>query len=158
MKTKINEALPALIPEFPYEIAGQQFTLRFDVNINKTKKGIKLQFVNDNLPQDIRMKQDLANKISAELQQRFGDAQLQILLDLENPYNNVIGFLIPLPSLANYMMEHVFQGEAAPPEEAPAEETPEQGEEEQPAEELPAEETPAEEPMKETLMRRAGLK
>jgi hypothetical protein len=34
MRTNLSEALPALIPEFPVEIAGHHLTLRFDVNIN----------------------------------------------------------------------------------------------------------------------------
>jgi hypothetical protein len=85
MKRKINENLPPLIPEYPVEIAGQSLTLRFDVNINKTKKGVKLQFVMKDVPQDPRELQNLANQIGTELQQKFADAGLQIVYDVENP-------------------------------------------------------------------------
>ena len=153
MKKNLNEALPSLIPEVPVEIAGHHLTLRFDVNINKTKKGVKLQFVMKDVPQDPRELQTMANQIGSELQQMFGEADLQIIYDVENPYRNVVGFLLPLPSLSNYIIKHVLKHESAP---APAPE--EGGEEEEPKEELPAKETPGEEPMKELMMRRAGIK
>jgi hypothetical protein len=61
---------------------------------------------------------------------------------------NVVGFLLPLPSLADFIMKNVLKGE-------PSEETPK----ELPAkEEPPAEEPPAEEPVKEIFMKRAGLR
>jgi hypothetical protein len=153
MKKNLNESLPALIPEYPVEIAGHHLTLRFDVNINKTKKGVKLQFVMKDVPSDPRELQTMANEIGAELQQTFGEAGLQIMYDVENPYKNVVGFLLPLPSLANYIIKHVLKGHGAESEQAP-----EQGGEEAPAQELPAKEVPGEEPMKEWMMKIAGLR
>ena len=153
MKKNINENLPPMIPEYPVEIAGQSLTLRFDVNVNKTKKGVKLQFVMKEVPQDPRALQDLANKIGTELQEKFASAGLQIIYDVENPYKNVVGFLLPLPSLAEFIMKNVLQGDVADnkSEELPAKEEP-------PAE-VPAEQPPAEEePVKEIFMKRAGLK
>jgi hypothetical protein len=156
MKTRINEALPPLIPEYPVEIAGHHLTLRFDVNINKTKKGVKLQFVMKDVPSDPRQAQQMANEIGTELQQKFGDDGLQIIYDVENPYKNVIGFLLPLPSLADYLIRHVVKGEGG--EEVTADQ-PAQGEEVPEKEPLPAKETPPnEEPVREIMMRRAGLK
>ena len=157
MKTTINEALPPLIPEYPVEIAGHHLTLRFDVNINKTKKGVKLQFVMKDVPSDPREAQQMANEIGTELQQKFGDDGLQIIYDVENPYKNVVGFLLPLPSLADYLIKHVLKKEDS--EEVVADE-PAQEEEEAPEKQsLPAKETaPNEEPVREIMMRRAGLK
>jgi len=154
MRSKLNEAMPSLVPEFPVEIAGHHLTLRFDVNINKTKKGVKLQFVMNDVPTDPRQAQEMANEIGTELQEKFGQSNLQIVYDVENPYRNVIGFLIPLPSLANYLMKNVFKGgedtTQKPEEEVPAEE---------PQQELPAQELPpSDEPIKERLMRIAGIK
>lgn len=153
------EALQAAITEYPgIEIAGQTFTLRMDVNNNRTKKGIKLQFVSNDLPQDIRQRQQLANNIGTELQRNFGDANLQVILDLENPYNNVIGFLIPLPSIANYIMAAGFPDtnqqtqQQDTPEEEPIEDQPEA----LPAEEVPA--TEEDEDLKEMMKWRAGIK
>ena len=149
MRTNLSEALPPMIPEFPVEIAGHHLTLRFDVNINKTKKGVKLQFVMNDIPQDPREAQQLASEIGTELQQKFGDAGLQIVYDVENPYKNVVGFLLPLPSLADYLIKNIFQS----------------GEEGQmtpktPAEALPAKETPPseEDQLREMMRNRAGLK
>ncbi len=154
MKNRIKEAMQPLVPEFPVNIAGHKLTLRFDVNINKTKKGVKLQFVLPQVPEDPRKLQDLANEIGSELQEKFGQHNLQIVYDLENPYRNVIGFLVPLPSLADFMINTVLKGNS---EEVEVD----QGEEEvvEPEEELPpAEQEPQEEPVKEIFMRRAGLK
>lgn len=150
MRNNLNEALPSLIPEFPVEIAGHHLTLRFDVNINKTKKGVKLQFVMKDVPTDPREAQTMANEIGTELQQKFGQAGLQITYDVENPYRNVVGFLLPLPSVADFIIKNVLKGDTAQPEQAPGEELPA-------AEELPAEEVPGEEPLKERMMRIAGI-
>ena len=158
---QITEKLQALIPEYPINIAGKDFTLRLDVNTNKTKKGIKLQFVSNDLPQDVRQKQRLANQIGTELQTKFGEAGIQVILDLENPYNNVIGFLIPLPSIANYIVGVGFpelnKGQQTQPEQEPEAEV----ETELEAEALPAEETPPSEEdqdIKEMFKWRAGIK
>ena len=142
MKRRISEALPAAIPEYPVEIAGQSLTLRFDVNVNKTKKGVKLQFIMKSVPEDPREAQDLANAIGTELQQKFADAGLQIIYDTENPYKNVVGFLLPLPSLAEYIMKYVLKGEPEAETELPAKE----------------EEPVDDQSVKEIFMQRAGIK
>lgn len=157
MRATLKEALPAMIPEYPVEIAGHHLTLRFDVNINKTKKGVKLQFVLKDVPQDPRQLQQMANEIGTELQEKFAAANMQIIYDVENPYKNVIGFLLPLNSLANSIIKNVFKGDMGGEEEVPAKEPPA----EEPAGEMPAQElppAPEEEPMKEWIMRMAGLK
>lgn len=155
MRATLKEALPAMIPEYPVEIAGHHLTLRFDVNINKTKKGVKLQFVLKDVPQDPRKLQQMANEIGTELQEKFAAANMQIVYDVENPYKNVIGFLLPLPSLANSIIKNVFKGEMGG-EEPSGEEMPAQEPEQQmPAQELPPAE---EEPIKEWMKRMAGLK
>ena len=161
MRTTLAEALPALIPEYPVQIAGHHLTLRFDVNINKTKKGVKLQFVMNDVPQDPRQAQQMANEIGTELQQKFGDADMQVIYDVENPYKNVIGFLLPLPSLADYIIKHVLQGEGGEEGQmvpkTPAAKEP--AAEEKP-EALPATEQPpsGEDQVREIMMNRAGLK
>lgn len=151
----LNESLPALIPEYPVEIAGHHLKLRFDVNVNKTKKGIKLQFVLDQVPEDPRQLQNLANEIGTELQEKFAAHNIQVIYDTENPYKNVVGFLIPLPSISNFIMTSVLKGEDTAPEKpAP------QGEEAPEAEELPAQEEPPADldALRERLTNLAGLK
>lgn len=159
MRTNLSEALPPMIPEFPVEIAGHHLTLRFDVNINKTKKGVKLQFVMNDIPQDPRQAQQLANEIGTELQQKFGDAGLQVVYDVENPYKNVIGYLLPLPSLADYLIKNVFKSEE---EGEMTQQTPAADSQEEPAAQpLPDKEqapAPEEDQVREIMMNRAGLK
>ncbi len=110
----------------------------------------------NDVPQDPRQAQQLANEIGTELQQKFGAADMQVIYDVENPYKNVIGFLLPLPSLADYIIKHVLKGEGGG-QMVPKE--PAKGEEEAP-EQLPAQETPPtpEDQVKEIMMNRAGLK
>ena len=161
LENLLNEAMPALIPEYPVNIAGQSMTLRFDVNVNKTKKGIKLQFVMANVPTDPREIQQLTNEIGAELQEKFGNKNLQIINDLENPYKNVIGFLIPLPSIANFVMKHVMETgdeqQAQDSEVAPGDEVSQDFKgEELPSQELPpAEEKP--QAIRERMKKIAGI-
>jgi hypothetical protein len=161
MRRNLNEALPALIPEYPVTIAGHHLTLRFDVNINKTKKGVKLQFVMKDIPQDPRQAQQMASEIGTELQQKFGAADLQVIYDVENPYKNVVGFLLPLPSLSNYIIKHVLQSgaEGNMTQKTPAARASKAGEEEAP-EALPAKELPPsdEDQVREMMMNRAGIK
>lgn len=153
MRATLKEALPPLIPEYPVEVAGHHLTLRFDVNINKTKKGVKLQFVMKDIPQDPRQVQQMANEIGTELQQKFGSAGLQVVYDVENPYKNVVGFLLPLPSLADYLIKHVLKSNEGSAENEP------EGEEMPAVQELPAKELPPqEEPLKEWMKKMAGLK
>lgn len=139
MKNKLNEGLPAMVPTYPVDVAGHKLTLRFDTNINKTKKGVKLQFVLSEVPKDPRELQTMANEIGTELQKMFGDKGLQIMYDVENPYTNVVGFLLPLTSLGDYIYKNVLGASttstAKPVEEPAAEEQPE----EEPKEELPKE-------------------
>ena len=156
MRNNLNEALPALIPEFPIEVDGHHLTLRFDVNINKTKKGVKLQFVLPDVPKDLRKAQQLTNELGTKLQEKFAQSGLQIIQDLENPYKNVIGFLIPLPSLATFIIQNVLKQEAigtgGGEEEQQQEPTPEKL---PPTEQPPAEQSAEE--VKEIMMRRAGI-
>lgn len=161
MKTSLKESLPPLIPEYPVEVAGYHLTLRFDVNINKTKKGVKLQFVMKDVPQDPKQVQKMANEIGTELQQKFGAAGLQLVYDVENPYRNVVGFLIPLPSLADFLIQEVLGGLST--EEPDDEEQPQATK--QPKQQLPAREMPPageepaqQEPLREWMMKMAGLK
>jgi len=151
----LNESLPTLIPEYSVNIAGHHLKLRFDVNVNKTKKGIKLQFVLDQVPQDPRQLQNLANEIGTELQEKFAAHNIQVIYDTENPYKNVVGFLIPLPSISNFIMTSVLKKqEAAPEQPAPeGEEAPEAGQ-------LPDKEEPAADQgaLRERLANLAGLK
>ena len=128
-------------------------TGNWGIKNNKTKQGVKLQLVMKDVPTDPRQAQQLANEIGTELQQKFGDAGLQIIYDVENPYKNVVGFLLPLPSLANFLIAHVLKGDVTPGEQS-------QGVEQPTGQALPATEQPPtedDETVREVMMRRAGL-
>lgn len=92
-------------PQYNVTVAGQTLALRFDVNKNPTKMGIKLQFVIPNPEMDPRDKQELANKISTALQKRFGDAGVMIDYDTQTPYKNVIGFVVPIGSVSDMLVK-----------------------------------------------------
>jgi hypothetical protein len=47
----------------------------------------------------------LANKISVALQKRLGDAGITVAYDDRNAFRNVIGFTIPLTSIADVVMK-----------------------------------------------------
>ena len=91
-------------PQYNVTVAGQNLVLKFDVNQNETKLGVKLQFVLPNPNIDPREKQELATKISTALQKRFGDAGIVVDYDTQTPYKNVIGYVIPLQSIAEFLM------------------------------------------------------
>lgn len=87
-------------PLFNITIGGKKYKLRFDVNDNPTKKGVKMQFIIDQEFEDPRDKQMLANEISVALQKKLGNAGVMVDYDDRNPYKNVIGFIVPLNSVA----------------------------------------------------------
>jgi hypothetical protein len=85
-------------------VAGKRYQLRFDVNDNPTKLGVKMQFVLDQDIEDPRDKQKLASEISVALQKRLGDSGVMVDYDDRNPYKNVIGFIVPLTSVAKLII------------------------------------------------------
>lgn len=97
-------------PQYKVNVAGQPLVLKFDVNKNPTKMGIKLQFVLADANMDPRDKQELANKVSAALQKRFGEAGIMIDYDTQTPYKNVIGFVVPIGSISA-MLTKIIKGE-----------------------------------------------
>ena len=90
----------AVNPLFDITVGGKKYKLRFDVNDNPTKKGVKMQFIIDQEFEDPRDKQMLANEISVALQKKLGAAGVMVDYDDRNPYKNVIGFIVPLNSVA----------------------------------------------------------
>ena len=85
-------------------VAGKKYRLQFDVNDNPTKKGVKLQFILDQEMEDPRDKQKLASEISVALQKKLGDSGVMVDYDDRNPYLNVIGFIVPLNSVAKLII------------------------------------------------------
>ena len=100
----------AVNPLFNITVAGKKYRLQFDVNDNPTKKGVKLQFILDQEFQDPRDKQALASEIGAALQKRLGATGIMVDYDDRNPYKNVIGFIVPLNSVAKLIIQAMKGG------------------------------------------------
>ena len=69
-----------------------------DVNPNPTKKGVKVQFV---LPKGYTtaQKEELTQKLKTKLNAGLAPHMLSVDVDLDVPYDNVIGFLIRLSNI-----------------------------------------------------------
>ncbi len=100
----------AVSPLFDISVAGKKYKLRFDVNDNPTKKGVKMQFVVDQEFEDPRDKQALATEISVALQKKLGASGVMVDYDDRNPYKNVIGFIVPLNSVAKLIIQAMKGG------------------------------------------------
>jgi hypothetical protein len=98
------------LPKTSITVAGQKLGLQFDLNTNETKRGVKMQFVLDAQEMEPKDKQELTQKISTALQKRFGDAGIMVDFDDRNPYENVIGFLVPLNSISDLLIK-ILKGE-----------------------------------------------
>lgn len=72
--------------------------LKLDVNPNPTKKGVKVQFV---LPKGYTtaQKEELTQKLKTKLNAGLAPHMLSVDVDLDVPYDNVIGFLIRLSNI-----------------------------------------------------------
>ena len=99
-------------PLFNISVGGKKYRLRFDLNTNPTKMGVKLQFVLDQDIEDPREKQKLASEISVALQKRLGESGIMVDYDERNPYKNVIGFIVPLTSVSKLIVS-AMKGAAA---------------------------------------------
>lgn len=97
-------------PRLNISVAGKKYALQFDVNVNPTKKGVKLQFILDQDIEDPRDKQKLASEISVALQKRLGESGIMVDYDDRNPYKNVIGFIVPLNSVAKMIVKAMKGG------------------------------------------------
>ena len=87
------------------KLEGQSFRLRFVPEESPSKKGVNMQFVMDNEPEDPRDTQEMANKISVALQKKFGDAGIAINYNDRNAYKNVISFIVPMDSISKMLVE-----------------------------------------------------
>jgi len=72
--------------------------LKLDVNPNPTKKGVKVQFI---LPKGYttNQKEELTQKLKTKLNAGLAPHMLSVDVDLDVPYENVIGFLIRLSNI-----------------------------------------------------------
>ena len=97
--------------------------LKVDVNHNPTKKGIKIQFV---LPESIEgdEKASVTQKLQSKLNAGLSQYNLTVSQDTDVPYNNVIGFLVPIADIKLLIKNAISGNNAAPATPAPPAETP----------------------------------
>jgi len=80
--------------------------MRFDVNANPTKKGLKIQFIpTENLTQNPDEARQIINELQIYLNQKLGNIGMAADFDPDVPYQNVIGFTIKLGSLSNMIVK-----------------------------------------------------
>ena len=98
-------------PQYKVTLEGEEFGVVFDTNINETKRGIKMRFVPMNQNIDIRQLSDMANKIAVALQKKFANYGIQVDRDTQVKNPMIIGFMIPLVSISDFIMKKVLRGQ-----------------------------------------------
>lgn len=85
--------------------------LKLDVNPNPTKKGVKVQFI---LPKgySANQKEELTQKLKTKLNAGLAPHMMSVDVDLDVPYENVIGFLIRLSNI-KMLIKSILEGGAA---------------------------------------------
>jgi hypothetical protein len=86
--------------------------LKLDVNPNPTKKGVKVQFI---LPKGYttNQKEELTQKLKTRLNTGLAPHMLSVDVDLDVPYENVIGFLIRLSNI-KMLVKSALEGGSEP--------------------------------------------
>lgn len=101
--------MAAIVPKPVYKVTlgGETFAVQFDTNINETKRGIKMQFIPENKNIDIRQLSTMASQIATVLQGRFAQYGIQFDRDTQPRNPMIIGFMIPLSSITDFIMNNI---------------------------------------------------
>jgi hypothetical protein len=100
---------------YKIKLGDKRYKLKFDVNKNPTKKGIKVKFypLDDNgnevqnpTPEQIGM---LQNDVATQLAPKFNDFKLEFDEDEDAPEKNVAAFQVPLSSFVSFVANVVFK-------------------------------------------------
>jgi len=85
--------------------------LKLDVNPNPTKKGVKVQFI---LPKgySANQKEELTQKLKTKLNAGLAPHMMSVDVDLDVPYENVIGFLIRLSNI-KMLIKSILEGDTS---------------------------------------------
>ena len=91
--------------------------LKLDVNPNPTKKGVKVQFI---LPKGYStgQKEELTQKLKTKLNAGLAPHMMSVDVDLDVPYETVIGFLIRLRNI-KMLIKSILEGNTESVEELP---------------------------------------
>lgn len=100
---------------YKIKLGDKRYKLKFDVNKNPTKKGIKVKFyplddagneVLNPSPEQIGM---LQNDVATQLAPKFNDFKLEFDEDEDAPEKNVAAFQVPLSSFVSFVANVVFK-------------------------------------------------
>jgi len=94
--------------------------LKVSVNKNPTKEGIKVQF---QFPEAMQgdPRTEMTQKLQAKLNKGLSQYGMTVSADNDVPYENVIGFMIPIADI-KLLIKNILVGGTSAPAEAPAEE------------------------------------
>lgn len=103
---------------YNFNFKGKKMTLRFDVNSNPTKKGIKIQFTPiDNLATNPQVARQFVNELQIHLNQKLGSIGMNADFDPDVPYQNVIGFTLKLGTISNMIVKALGANDPQTPEQ-----------------------------------------
>jgi hypothetical protein len=100
---------------YKIKLGDKRYKLKFDVNKNPTKKGIKVKFyplddagneIQNPTPEQIGM---LQNDVATQLAPKFNDFKLEFDEDEDAPEKNVAAFQVPLSSFVSFVANVVFK-------------------------------------------------
>ena len=92
----------------------QQFKVKFDVNRNETKKGIKIKFfpLENGQPKEFITPEELdkiSNDIATQLSPKFVKYKLELDRDEDAPEKNAAAFMVPLDSFVAFLQAFVLK-------------------------------------------------
>jgi hypothetical protein len=100
---------------YKIKLGDKRYKLKFDVNKNPTKKGIKVKFfplddagneLQNPSPEQIGM---LQNDVATQLAPKFNSFKLEFDEDEDAPEKNAVAFQVPLSSFVSFVANVVFK-------------------------------------------------
>lgn len=116
IKSRLNEDV-----NYTFNHKGKKYSVKFDVNANETKKGVKIQFLpigGSDIAMNPQAKQSLSSELQVVLNQKLAPLGLTVDFDTDVPYKDVVGFTLKLGTLSQ-MIVNALQQPAAPPAATP---------------------------------------
>ncbi len=108
LKTLLKEEMLNVLNEdvsYNFTFKGKKFKVRFDVNANPTKKGIKIQFFPlENMGLDPQGTRQFMTELQVLLNQKLGAIGMNVDFDPDVPYKNCVGFTLKLGTFATMVI------------------------------------------------------
>lgn len=94
-----------------------KFRIKIDVSSTETRKGIKVQFVLPSSTLDIAAKEAITQQLQNKLSTGLKPLGLNINVDTDIQFSNVVGFLILLPDFKSLIKKVLTNGTTKTPQE-----------------------------------------